>query len=84
MDSIGFRIKEARTKAGFTQAKLAAATHLSRSYIAGAECGRYNPSVKSLMRIASATKTDLNFLCAMTEIHDVEACSQQTSEAVIL
>ena len=65
---IGTRIREARKRMGYTQAQLAEKSGLSRSYLADVERGIYAPSLKSLVAIASATETDLNFLSGMTEI----------------
>lgn len=67
MDSIGRNVKTARIEAGLTQARLADKAEISRSYLAGVEQERYNPSVKTLIAIAKATCTDLNFLAGMTE-----------------
>lgn len=68
MSGIGAKIKEARKKAGLTQVELAKAAGISRSYLADAEGGRYNPSVKTLVSIASVCGVDLNFLVDMLEI----------------
>ena len=68
MSVIGTRIREARKRMGYTQAQLAEKANISRSYLADVERGIYAPSLKSLVAIASATETDLNFLSGMTEI----------------
>ena len=52
--TIGQRIKKARREAGLTQAALAALGCISRSYLAGVEGDRYNPSVDTLQKLASA------------------------------
>ncbi|MEG1577169.1 MAG: helix-turn-helix transcriptional regulator [Oscillospiraceae bacterium] len=67
MNTIGKNIKEARKSNGFTQAQLAEKAGISRSYLAGVEQDNYNPSVKTLLSIASACQADLNFLAGMTE-----------------
>ena len=51
---IGENIRDVRKSRGLTQAELAEASGLSRSYLADAEQGRYSPSVKTLQVIASA------------------------------
>ena len=51
---IGDNIRDVRRSRGMTQAELAEASGLSRSYLADAEQGRYSPSVKTLQVIASA------------------------------
>lgn len=65
---IGEIISSKRINLKLTQQELAEKTKLSRSYIADIEAGRYIPSVKSLIAIASVLKLDLNFLTKMTEI----------------
>ncbi len=72
MNTIGKKIKEARKKSGLTQAKLAEEAGISRSYLADAEAGRYNPSVKTLLSIAAVCHVDLNFLTGMLEIQTNE------------
>lgn len=69
MKIVNKQVKEARKKAGFTQVELSENIGISRSYLAGVEAGRYNPSVKVLISIAEACRVDLNFLAGMTEIH---------------
>lgn len=51
---IGDNIRDVRRSRGMTQAELAEASGLSRSYLADAEQGRYSPNVKTLQVIASA------------------------------
>ena len=71
MKLVNKQVKEARKKAGLTQVELSENIGISRSYLAGVEAGRYNPSVKVLIAIAEACHVDLNFLAGMTEIHGV-------------
>lgn len=65
---IGEVISSKRYELHLTQQELANKSNLSRSYIADVEAGRYSPSIKSLISIASVLKLDLNFLTEMTEI----------------
>ena len=67
MSTIGNCVKLARKEVRMTQAQLAELSGISRSYLAGVEQGSYNPSVKTLIKIASVLKTDLNSLTGMTE-----------------
>ena len=50
--SIGQTIKEYRKRRGLTQRALAKKIELSRSYLGDVESDRYNPSVKTLKKIA--------------------------------
>jgi transcriptional regulator with XRE-family HTH domain len=65
---IGEMISNKRYELELTQLELAHKCGLSRSYIGDIEAGRYMPSVRSLISIASALRLDLSFLSVMTEI----------------
>ena len=59
---LGKKVKLARTKADFTQEKLAEKAGLHRTYIAGIETGRRNISIKNLEKIAKALGVKTNDL----------------------
>lgn len=48
---VGMRIRELRTQKGFSQEKLALEAEIDRTYLAGIENGRRNPTLKSLEKI---------------------------------
>ena len=50
-EQVGMRIKELRTQRGFSQEKLALEAEIDRTYLAGIENGRRNPTLKSLEKI---------------------------------
>ena len=52
MLTLGYRIKQARKRAGLTQEQLAKLTNLSRPHIGGIETNRYTPSIATLQLIA--------------------------------
>ena len=58
IEDIGNRIKEIRSKKGISQEKLALKSELDRTYVAGVENGKRNPSIKSLEKIINALDTD--------------------------
>lgn len=53
-EQIGLRIKELRIKSGISQEKLALKAELDRTYLAGVENGKRNPSIKTLEKILIA------------------------------
>ena len=53
-DKIGLRIKELRNSLGLSQEKLALKAEIDRTYLAGIEQGKRNPSIKSLEKIIDA------------------------------
>lgn len=57
---VGNRIKEICSEQGISQEKLALRAELDRTYIAGVESGKRNPSIRSLEKIINAL--DSNFL----------------------
>ena len=60
-EEIGKRINEIRSEKGISQEKLALKAELDRTYVAGVENGKRNPSIKSLEKIINAL--DINFGC---------------------
>ena len=51
---IGIRIKKIRYSRGLSQEKLAFKADVDRTYLAGVEQGKRNPSIKSLEKIINA------------------------------
>ena len=79
--SIGQSIKKARRAAGLTQAELASRACISRSYLAGVEGDRYNPSVDTLQKLSSALGTGTAALLGEAA---PEATEQSVSAALAL
>lgn len=50
-EQVGMRIRELRIRKGFSQEKLALEAEIDRTYLAGIENGRRNPTLKSLEKI---------------------------------
>ena len=61
IEDIGNRIKEIRSKKGISQEKLALKAELDRTYVAGVENGKRNPSIKSLEKIINALDTNFGY-----------------------
>ena len=57
--SVARALIEARTRAGFTQAELAARMKTTQSAVARLESGRVPPSTRTLEKVAKATGTRL-------------------------
>lgn len=53
-ETVGKRIKELRNEQGISQEKLALKADVDRTYLAGVEQGKRNPSLKSLEKIIIA------------------------------
>ena len=57
--NVGLRMKELRKKMGLSQEKLALKAEIDRTYLAGVEQGKRNPSLRSLEKILLAL--DISF-----------------------
>lgn len=53
-EKVGSRIKELRRALGLSQEKLALKAEVDRTYLAGVEQGKRNPSIKSLEKFLKA------------------------------
>lgn len=53
-EKVGLRIKELRRALELSQEKLALKAEVDRTYLAGVEQGKRNPSIKSLEKILKA------------------------------
>lgn len=53
-EKVGSRIKELRRALGLSQEKLALKAEVDRTYLAGVEQGKRNPSIKNLEKILKA------------------------------
>jgi transcriptional regulator with XRE-family HTH domain len=56
---IGKRIKELRKARGLSQERVAEMLDISTNYLSGIECGRENPTLDLLLRLAAALKVDV-------------------------
>lgn len=53
-EKVGQKIKQIRNEKGLSQEKLALKAEIDRTYLAGVEQGKRNPSLKSLEKIVDA------------------------------
>ena len=80
--SIGMEIKALRKQRGLTQVKLADRANISRSYLAGVEGDRYNPSVDTLQKIAAVLGTTSGVL--LGEANLAELIAAETGNKVLM
>jgi transcriptional regulator with XRE-family HTH domain len=64
---LGLNIRKRREALDFSQEKLAEKSDLDQTYISGIECGRRNPGIKNVARIAKALKVSTSELCKGVE-----------------
>lgn len=68
--SLGEEIRNKRKEKKLTQFDLADKIGLCRNYISDIENDRYNPSLKTLVKISKVLDLDINFLLKESEIQD--------------
>ena len=68
--SLGEEIRNKRKEKKLTQFDLADKIGLCRNYISDIENDRYNPSLKTLVKISKVLDLDINFLLKELEIQD--------------
>ena len=54
--AFGRNVRKCRETLAYSQEALAEKSDLDQTYISGIECGKRNPSIKSVVRIAKALK----------------------------
>ncbi len=69
-------IRQKRIEKKLTQQEVADNIGISRNYLSDIENGRYNPSFKNAIKLATFLEIDLNLLSSMTEIQDIENAEQ--------
>ena len=63
VEEVGKRIKAIRNEQGLSQEKLALKADIDRTYLAGAEQGKRNISLKSLEKIVNALDVSFEEFC---------------------
>lgn len=56
LTAFGRNVRKCREALDYSQETLAEKSDLDQTYISGIECGKRNPSIKSIARIAKALK----------------------------
>lgn len=79
---IGRQISTWRQTRGLTQNQLAEKASISRSYLAGVETGRYNPSVDTLQGLAAALNIPISSLLETDQKEQTPAIHESLSDPV--
>ena len=67
---IGARIKQIRTKKGFTQEELSERIDINPKYLSSIERGKENPTLNTLIRISESLDVDLSKIFSSIQIQD--------------
>jgi transcriptional regulator with XRE-family HTH domain len=65
--ALGRNVRSRREAVNYSQEKLAEKSGLDQTYISGIECGKRNPGIKNVARIAKALKVSTSELCKGVE-----------------
>ena len=67
---IGARIKEIRTKKGFTQEQLSERMEINPKYLSSIERGKENPTLNALIRLSESLNVDLGEIFSFIQVED--------------
>lgn len=67
---IGARIKEIRTKKGFTQDQLSEKMEINSKYLSSIERGKENPTLNTLIKLSKSLEVDLGEIFSFVQIED--------------
>jgi len=67
---IGARIKEIRTKKGFTQEQLSERMEINPKYLSSIERGKENPTLNALIRLSESLNVDLGEIFTLIQVED--------------
>ena len=81
---IGFKIKERRQSIGITQEYVANFLDVNPSHISNIECGRANPSLTALIKIANILKCSVDYFINEEYTFQLESDNESTLDVQIM
>lgn len=81
---IGLKIKERRHSLGITQEHIANELDVNPSHISNIECGRANPSLTALIKIANILKCSVDYFISGEYTYNVDRDSEKTLDNQII
>ena len=81
---IGLKIKERRQALGITQEAVANLLDVNPSHISNIECGRANPSLTALVRIANILHCSVDYFISGEYTHKTDKEQQKTLDDKIM
>lgn len=82
--TIGQKIKERRISLGLTQDYIANHLNVNPSHVSNIECGRANPSLTALVKIANLLECSVDYFLSGEYTYTIDTKSQQTLDNAIL
>lgn len=81
---IGMKIKERRQALGITQEYIANKLDVNPSHISNIECGRANPSLTALVKIANLLQCSVDYFISGEYTYPIDNSSEMTLEHQIM
>ena len=69
---IGKRIQELRKRQGLSQEQVAAKAEINSNYLSRIECGKENPTLDMLIKLANALKIEIWEMFVLRHMEDLE------------
>lgn len=82
--TIGQKIKERRISLGLTQDYIANHLNVNPSHVSNIECGRANPSLTALVKIANLLECSVDYFLSGEYTYTIDTKSQQNLDNAIL
>lgn len=81
---IGMKIKERRQSQGITQEYIANRLDVNPSHISNIECGRANPSLTALVRIADILECSVDYFISGEYTYKIDSTKEKTIDEQIM
>jgi transcriptional regulator with XRE-family HTH domain len=78
--AFGRAIRELRARHGFSQEDLGFASHLHRNYVGAIERGEINPTMRTILRLASGLRIRPSELVALAEQRHTEMTTEDVTD----
>ena len=82
--AIGLKIKERRKMAGITQEAIANELEVNPSHISNIECGRANPSLTALVKIANILECSIDYFISGEYTYNIDKEKEKTLDDKIM
>ena len=82
--AIGLKIKERRQQLGITQEHIANVLEVNLSHISNIECGRANPSLTALVKIANILECSVDYFISGEYTYKIDKDKEKTLDDKIM
>ncbi len=82
--AIGLKIKERRQELGITQEFISKSLDVNPSHISNIECGRANPSLTALVKIANILECSIDYFISGEYTYKIDKSKEKTLDDKIM